>query len=81
MSGLRDALFSFLKNDKKIIMSDHPDFYMKIGTRIAQFEEAYQKAGNSVSKKNEVIKQYNHYLQTWENCLNEKNASKSHSVI
>ena len=74
MNGLRKALFSFLKNDKKIIMSAHPDFYMKISTRVEQFEAAYQKAGNSVSKKNEVIKQYNHYLQTWKNCLNEKDA-------
>jgi len=73
LNELNNELLRFLKNDKKIMIAQYADFYIKINARNALFQQAYLKAGCSVNKKKEVITQYNHYLQTWKNCLNEKN--------
>ena len=79
--SLSNELLRFLVIEKKITLSRHADFHLKVQTRVMQFEQAYQKAGNSVSKQNEVIKQFNHYVQTWKNCLNEENPQRASSNI
>jgi len=73
--ALSSVLLHFLVIEKKITLSRHSDFHLKVQTRVMQFEQAYQKAGNSVSK------QFNHYVQTWKNCLNEENPERASSYI
>jgi len=49
--SLSNELLRFLVIEKKITLSRHSDFHLEVQTRVMQFEQAYQKAGNSVSKK------------------------------